>query len=353
MDMAFYQHLANLLQDYPVAVATVVQISGSVPREVGAKLMVWSSEKYDQQTDEETNKVTNAQTFGTIGGGAGEAKVLQQAQAVLATGQKQEVIIDLSGAPNRKIQGICGGQMLVWIERWQGEEAIALTQQILYHLNQGQSITLGLSLRDDVEDQPNPHFPCIIDAETFPDPQVCQVILHPPPTLLIVGAGHCGIQLAKVAALSGFQVMIQDGRPQWANIQNFPDATHIFHGAIAQVIDELAHYTQLYVALVTRGFDHDLSALKALLQRPTPCRYIGMMGSQKRIRTALQAVQQDTIIAEALQALQPLHAPIGLDIGALTPEEIAVSICAELIMVHRGGTGQPLSSVGRSVPRSL
>jgi xanthine dehydrogenase accessory factor len=337
--LRFYQELAQALTQGPVVVATVIQTSGSVPREVGSQLLVCSG----------------GQTRGTIGGGAGEAKVLRQAGIVLQTGDKQQVTIDLSGSPQRQIEGICGGHMQVWLERWQGEAALALAHSIVNDLDQGQPFTLIIPLSQD-------HAPHPGDAPspgTVPSglpglrldttPPTFQISLQPPPTLLIVGAGHCGIQLAKVADLLGFQVVVQDDRPSWANGQNFPQARGLFNQAISEVVDALAPHTQLYAALVTRGFDYDLPALKALLQRQIPCRYIGMIGSKKRVRKALQAIQNENFPP---QQLNPLYAPIGLDIGALTPEEIAISIGAELTLVRRGGTGQPLSR-GTSSPQKL
>lgn len=328
-DLSFYRHLEAALLGGPVVVATVIQTNGSVPREVGAKLLITSSGK----------------TWGTIGGGAGEAKVLEQARDVLQTGIKQQVAIDLTGAPQREIQGICGGQMEVWLERWQGEEALTLAHHVQTHLALGKPLTLSIPLSQDqsptVDKTATARSPILrLDAAvpTFWMP------LLPPPTLLIVGAGHCGIQLAAVADQIGFQVVVQDSRPDWANRDNFPHAAHISNQPIAEVVEALVQQ-QLYAALVTRGFDYDLPALKALLKRPSPCRYIGMIGSQKRVRRALSAIQNEPIPQERWKAI---YAPIGLDIGALTPEEIAVSICAELIMVRRGGTGRPLSTGNRN-----
>ncbi len=321
MTIAFYRQLAEALTQGAVVVATVVQVRGSVPREVGAKLFLDAA----------------GTAVGTIGGGAGEAKVLQQATIALTTGTKQWVDIDLTGTPQRPTEGICGGSMQVWLECWQGDAAIALCYDILTALESGQSVVLVTPLEQ-------LRSPFLSASTPVPiDPNVFTEQLHPPPTLLIVGAGHCGIQLAKVADLIGFQVMVQDDRPEWANPQHYPQASRIFTGAIADAVNAMANHTQLYVALVTRGYQYDLDALTALLRRPIACRYIGMIGSRKRVRQVVQALEQQGIGAIQLRSL---HAPIGLDIGAFTPEEIAVSISAELILVRRGGTGRPLSQLG-------
>lgn len=296
--------------------ATIVSTRGSVPREVGAKMLIGA----------------DGQLAGTIGGGAGEAKVIQQAQRVWATGEKQLVEIDLTGSPGRLAEGICGGRMQVWLERWSGEAAIARVHHILDALTAGESVTIVTPF--DAEQSPY-----VTKASVEAIDNAFVETLQPPPTLLIVGAGHCGIQLARVAQSIGFQVAVQDDRREWANAQHYPQAA-LFHGSIAATVEPFAAHTQLYAALVTRGYTYDLEALQILLQRTVPCRYIGMIGSEKRVRQVYQALEQAGIQRDRLRQV---YAPIGLDIGALTPEEIAVSIAAELILVRRGGTGRPLS----------
>jgi xanthine dehydrogenase accessory factor len=317
-----FQRLTATLDYGPAVLATVIAAKGSVPREVGAKLVVDST----------------GQCFNTIGGGAGEAKVLHRAQDVLRTGEKQVVEIDLSGAPQRQTQGVCGGHMAVWLERWQGDEAKALAGAIVQGLREGRSLTLVTPFAAD-------QAPYLAEDSVQLDPAAAFVeTLQPPPTLLIVGAGHVGIQLAKVAHLIGFQVAVQDDRPEWANAEHYPQASQILAKPIAPAIASLAHHQNLYAALVTRGYTYDLEALQGLLARSLPCRYIGMIGSEKRVRQVYGAIAQTGI---PKQQLSTIYGPIGLDIGALTPEEIAVSIAAELILVRRGGTGRSLSTMLR------
>lgn len=313
-----FQQLAQSLEHGPAVLATVTAVEGSVPREVGAKLVV----------------DVNGQVFNTIGGGAGEAKVLRQAQEVLETGKKQFVNIDLSGAPQRQTQGVCGGYMRVWLERWQGKAAKLLVHSILRQLQNGQSVTLVTPFEKNKD-------PYLVQDAVQIDAAIAFVeTLQPPPTLLIVGAGHVGIQLAKVAHLIGFQIVVQDDRPEWANAEYYPQASQILVEGVEAAIASLAHHQNLYAALVTRGYTYDLDALQCLLDRPISCRYIGMIGSEKRVKQVYGAIAQEVIPKEKLAAI---YGPIGLDIGALTPEEIAVSIGAELIMVQRGGTGRSLS----------
>ena len=317
MTIACYQKLAEILPIESAVLATVIDAKGSVPREVGAKMVVWGDRN----------------SFDTIGGGAGEAKVIQQAMAVLATGEKQTVEIDLSGAPQRQTQGICGGWMCIWLERWSGAEAIALVQAILDRLESGRSATLVTPF----DRAQSPHLRAAVAPQT--DDRAFTETLEPAPTLLIIGAGHVGEQLAKAAHFIGFQIVIQDDRSTWANPQRYPQAAQIFT-SIETAIEQLDHHSQLYAALVTRSYQYDLAALNLLLNRKKSCQYIGMIGSKKRVRQVYQALDPEINSAK----LRSIYAPIGLDIGALTPEEIAVSIAAELILVRRGGTGQSLSS---------
>lgn len=318
MTIHYYRQLAQALQGGIVVLATVVNVKGSVPREIGAKMIVCA----------------DGSTFNTIGGGAGEAKVIRQAMTVLETGEKQWVEIELTGALGRETQGVCGGMMQVWLERWSGEGAITLVNQILNLLQSGQIATLVIPFAT----TQSPYLQ-LDNTESIPADAFVET-LQPPPTLLIVGAGHVGEQLAKVADLIGFQVMIQDDRPEWANSQRFPQAIRIFDTSIAVASAELSTHNQLHAALVTRGYKYDLEVLEILLRRDHLCQYIGMIGSQKRVQQVYQALEQTGIHKSRLQSI---YAPIGLDIGALTPEEIAVSISAELILVRRGGTGRPLS----------
>lgn len=331
MTLNFYSQLQQRLQqNHAIVLATVIRTQGSVPREVGAKMIICA----------------DSQIVQTIGGGAGEAKVIRQAMTVLTTGEKQLVEIDLTGqvansstdrltgTVQRQTQGICGGRMQVWLERWFGAAAIEQVQHILDRLQSGQAVTLVTPLQSD-------RSPYLLEDGLMPVQDSFVETLQPPPLLLIVGAGHVGMQLAKVADLIGFQVAVQDDRPEWANAKHYPQASVIAANPIASVLAQFSTHTQLYAALVTRGYTYDLEALSALIQRPIPCAYIGMIGSEKRVRQVFQAIEQAGIPA---QKLSGIHAPIGLDIGALTPEEIAVSIAAELILVRRGGTGRPLTS---------
>ena len=165
-----------------------------------------------------------------------------------------------------------------------------------------------------------------------------------PPTLLVIGGGHIGGYVAKLGKMVGFQVAVLDDRPDFANKERFPDADQIicedYETALAKfLIDE-----NTYIVVVTRGHKHDEVSVRAVVN--SPATYIGMIGSRRRAGTVLRLIRDSGV---ALEALDRVRTPIGLDIHAETPEEIAVAIVAELIMTHRGGTGLPMSKVERTV----
>ncbi len=310
MIIQFYQQLLQVLKEGDAVVATVTRVRGSVPREIGAKMIICA----------------DGRTFDTIGGGLGEAQVIQQAIEVLNTGEKQCVEIDLSGVPQHETQGVCGGLMQVLLERWSGEKAISLTDQILHHLQAGKSIFLVTSF-----DAASPYL-LACDHPISTSDQTFIETLQPPPTLLIIGAGHIGEKLAKIADFIGFQIVIQDSRPELTDPERFPPNTLIFNQGITTVLEQLTSHDNLYIALVTRGYIYDIEALKWILNWNLAYQYIGMIGSTKRIKLVYQHLQESGV---SLHQIEQIQAPIGLEIGALTPEEIAISIGAELIKVYR------------------
>ncbi len=160
-----------------------------------------------------------------------------------------------------------------------------------------------------------------------------------PDRLIIVGAGHISIPLAMIGAELGFRVLVLDDREEFATEERFSPEVTVRRADFSsdpfagEKIDE-----HTYVALVTRGHRWDFDCLRLLLARPVQARYIGLIGSRRRIRAAFQALLDAGIPAERLA---PLRAPIGLDINAETPAEIAVSIAAEMIAVRRDAAHAP------------
>ena len=161
--------------------------------------------------------------------------------------------------------------------------------------------------------------------------------LAPTPRLYIVGAGHVGHELARAAAPAGFLIHVVDDREKFANAERFPQAE-----VVVESIPTWLHSVELppvaYVVVVTRGHQHDLDAMRALAARDL--RYLGLIGSRAKVARIYEALLAEGMPAECLERV---HAPIGLEIGAITPAEIAVSILAELIAIRRGVDTRSLS----------
>jgi xanthine dehydrogenase accessory factor len=155
--------------------------------------------------------------------------------------------------------------------------------------------------------------------------------IEPSPELYIVGAGHVGFHLARLASDVGFQVHVVDDREKFANAERFPSAVEIVVDDIPAWIARANLPPHAYTVIVTRGHTNDLEALRALA--PRDLRYLGLIGSRAKVARIYDALTEAQMPAEFLKRV---HAPIGLDIGAVTPQEIAVSILAELIAVKHG-----------------
>jgi xanthine dehydrogenase accessory factor len=171
---------------------------------------------------------------------------------------------------------------------------------------------------------------------------------RPPEQLVIVGAGHIARPLCRIGAMLGFEVVVLDDRPAFATGERFPEASRLVRADFSDPFRDVALGERSYVVLVTRGHKYDFDALRDILQRPVAPAYVGMVGSRRRVRAAFEQIAREGIPAERLRHV---HSPIGLDVGAETPEEIAVAIAAELVLARRGGTGAPLRDRARVVDR--
>jgi len=161
----------------------------------------------------------------------------------------------------------------------------------------------------------------------------------PPAELVVVGAGHIAQPLSRIGSLLGFRVTIVDDRPDFARRDRFPDADRVVLADFAEPFAGIPIGPRSHVVLVTRGHRHDYDCVRALARAGAEPAYVGMIGSKRRVRAAFEQLAAEGFDEERLARI---HAPIGLDIGAETPAEIAVAIAAEMILATRGGTGEPL-----------
>lgn len=164
-------------------------------------------------------------------------------------------------------------------------------------------------------------------------------VMPAPPKLIVVGAGHIAVPLVKMAKVLDFHVVVIDDRLLYANRERFPDADEVLVGDMAQMLKEMEITASCYIVLITRGHAYDEPCLRVVL--PTEAKYIGMIGSRRRIKACFQRFREEDKIAEEL--IGKVYAPIGLDIATETPAEIALSILAEVVKVRRGGKAASLS----------
>ncbi|MBX3000018.1 MAG: XdhC family protein [Caldilineaceae bacterium] len=181
-------------------------------------------------------------------------------------------------------------------------------------------------------------------TEAGADVSIFVEVQQRPPHLIIVGAGHIAVPLASVAKICDFLVTVLDDRAQYAHPARFPTADRVIAGPFRAELDKLrqgkAQFdNDTYIVLVTRGHQYDVESLLEVLDDPLA--YIGMIGSQRRIRAVFELLEKEQGIPA--EKFDRVYAPIGLDIGAITPAEIGVCIMAEIINVMRGGPAEGLS----------
>lgn len=155
--------------------------------------------------------------------------------------------------------------------------------------------------------------------------------IEPSPELYVIGAGHVGYSLATMAHEVGFRVHVVDDREKFANRERFPHAAEVVTEDIPAWLARTAIPAHAYVVVVTRGHNNDLDAMRALVARDL--RYLGLIGSRAKVARIYTQMKEEGL---DVAAMKQVHAPIGLDIGAVTPQEIGVSILAELIAVKHG-----------------
>lgn len=346
MEKDFYHHITeSLARREPVVVSTVLWRSGSAPREAGAALAVFK----------------NGTILGTVGGGPLEARIIAAAADVAAA--KRPMLLEIALTDDQSVQGglICGGQVEVLIDVWDGANAIVrriceniriaapagkhvwIVRSITTDQDQKSFVKTGLGLMTgenfdegnldpagldpgNLEKARLPHETTMVTAKGV------RYLIQPvatPGRVIIAGAGHIGRKLADFCALLGWDTVVIDDRPDFAGARRFPASQIIIpQKAFDNCFADLNVTSDDRIVIVTRGHEHDRSVLSQALS--SVAGYIGMIGSRRK-RDALY----ESLIREGAsrEALALVHCPIGLSIGAQTPAEIAVSIVAELIAV--------------------
>jgi xanthine dehydrogenase accessory factor len=267
--MDIYEEIVRLRRlGQKAALATIVQVRGSIPSYASAKLLVRE----------------DGSMIGTVGGGCVEAEVWNAARDVIQTEKPRHLSFNLGQTAEFDNGLICGGQLDIFVE------------------------------------------PVI-----------------PAPRAFLFGAGHISKSLSKVAELAGFATTIIDNRDSFANRERFPEADEVFAEEYEEIFPKLPINETSYLIIVTRGHRDDMRVLR--LAVATEARYIAMIGSKRKVIGVVKELEEQGIARERLERI---HAPMGLEIGAISPEEIAVSVAAEMIAVRRNA-----DSDWRSLSKSL
>jgi xanthine dehydrogenase accessory factor len=219
-------------------------------------------------------------SMGTVGGGALEAAIIEAAQEALGEGKSRLVHYGLRADQHEEDLGVCGGDLEVFID-----------------------------------------------------------VIAPQLTLLLIGAGHVAVPLAQLAHLLGFRTVVFDDRAEYANRDRFPQAEEVRVEDFEAGLRALDITPSTWVVIASRSHESDATALRAVVE--SPAAYIGLLGSRRKVSLIFKALREEGVGEERLARV---YAPVGLDLGAETPEEIALSIMAEIIMLRQGGEGRPLSA---------
>jgi len=236
-------------------------------------------------------------------------------------------------------------------DRWEGRRIVVTSSRVrgslgAPDLDREAAALARAALDDDPEAAPE-GVHTLTAAETRPV-RVYLELHHPQPELVVVGAGHIARPLATVGALLGCSVTVLDDRPEFATRERFPEAARVEKVDFTDPFRDLRIHRLTHFVLVTRGHKYDYECLRRILRADPQPAYIGMIGSRRRVRATYAQLLEEGIPRERIAHVR---APVGLDLGAETPAEIAVAVAAEIVLGWRGGTGAPLRDVERVLDR--
>jgi len=350
----FYAKVGReLAQGTDLCLAIIIRQSGSAPRGVGTRFFV----RRDGSIE------------GTIGGGSLEARVIAAARQTLAEGASCLLSFRLRGADVADSEMLCGGNVDVYLEPayaadpearniYQaagsalktGERALLATlilpgplpglagRKMLFTKGKNSLGHLGSFACPWEEnfsgllEQRHP-LPALLGPAGEGQPECFGEPIVKRPVVYLMGGGHVSMQLAGLVKMVGFDLVVADDRPEFANRGRFPQADEVWVNDFSNILKDISLGPDAYVVIITRGHMHDKVVLAQALLRETA--YVGMIGSRRKREAIYKALLSEGLSREKLGAV---HCPIGLPIGAQTPEEIAVSIAAELIAVRNGQT---------------
>ncbi|MFZ5646749.1 MAG: XdhC family protein [Bacillota bacterium] len=363
MDLALIEKLIEAYDSgVGSAIATIIKSWGSTPRKTGAKMLITG----------------NGSVLGTVGGGSGEAGVQREALKVLAQNRPAKLSINMANDAAANDGMVCGGKMEVFIDTVTPEDSAAreIFGQLLESLKNGKGGVLFTITSDRGMGQELVGKKFFFSGEKVVSHQVpdditafvkslhsqgrgrreaavltctaeiekrllsLELLAEPvalPEDLLILGGGHVAVPLARMAEIVGYRYKIVDDRPEFADRERFPGAEAVICQGFEKALAGLDIGPNTSVVIITRGHAHDRLCLREVLKKQAF--YIGMIGSRRKVQGVLESLRDEGIEEERLRSV---FSPIGLDIGAETPEEIALSIMSEIVAVRRGGGGRSM-----------
>ena len=366
MNNIYIDIIEQLAANSPLVLATVVRTKGSTPQKPGSSALFCK----------------NGLLAGTVGGGIVEARVLDAALESISSGNSTLLKVSLSNDISNKEEAICGGEIAVLIDanlqnymqvfaelngslekRTPGvlvtmvspfSEKISLVNR--YWMSSASKPVIPAFFMEKIEPEVDriissgdPSSFCELELE-IPGEEPSSLFflepVFPMPELIIAGAGHIGKALSHLGKMLGFNVIVIDDRPEFANSENIPDARKIIVDDIGKAMEDIEKNHDTFVVIVTRGHKDDAMALRPCIG--TDLAYTGMIGSRKKIA----AMRSDFIEKgwATAQQWEKIYAPVGIDIKSQTVEEIAVSIAAQLVLVKNSPKtedGRPKTEDGR------
>jgi xanthine dehydrogenase accessory factor len=331
--MKIYDDVCRYVDDGKEGVlATVIGRSGSAPRDVGAKMFVGE----------------DGSSFGTVGGGRLESLAYDEARSMMHDGRARVAAVSMEGRSVEDTAMLCGGRVEILFEpvtaqrghvyrkvrdlRKAGQRGVVVTR-FAPGAYAKSVLDGGMKVEGDAIDEQTLSWAAgLLDARR---PALKGEVLADPvrdvSPLYIFGAGHVAQVVATIAAMADFGVTVVDDRPAFANSERFPGAERILAADFGSAIDRLGFTGEQYVVIVTRGHETDWRVLSRIIRMPVV--YAGMIGSRRKVGIICERLREEGADEAAISRI---HAPIGIPINAETPQEIAISIVAELVAARNG-----------------
>ena len=360
------QEAVSLLEKgEPCVLATVVRTRGSTPQKPGAKLLVRK----------------DGSGVGTLGGGCVEGDIWFAAKEIMrhhGGPEFKDYYLNEDIAARDGL--VCGGTMYFFLDpMWEANSYLPYGREILQAYEGGSVVGMATVVRASDPQRMGARLMLREDGSTkgsLGNPELEKLALESirkvadlgnndsvltadgtelfiegyttPPTLVIMGGGHIGKATAVVAKTLGFRIYVVDDRPEFANTERFPEAEAVVVADYSQGLDQVPINANTYIVVATRGHREDDYALEAAIG--TPATYVGLLGSRRKTLLIYKHLLKK---GHSPEVLRRVRSPVGLDIAALTPEEIAISIMSEIIMVRRGGKGGPMQMADKYFNRAL